>query len=187
MLSLISMYISHVISNDLWIQRQREYIQDSLNFVWLLGFEPRSPRPQRGILTTKLNYNHKILTILNIDSSTISYTWLCLREGFEATTQNFNNKNVNSRIPKVNNLTIRISKICDQHIMFSLVWIYEFHVNSKQFLIYLQGEQYIYNILNFMWFVGFEPRSQQAQRRILTTTLQPRYLNNNNGRYRYKF
>ncbi|AET03870.1 hypothetical protein MTR_8g076870 [Medicago truncatula] len=22
--------------------------------VWLLGFEPRSPRPQRGILTTKL-------------------------------------------------------------------------------------------------------------------------------------
>ena len=23
-------------------------------YVWLLGFEPRSPRPQRGILTTKL-------------------------------------------------------------------------------------------------------------------------------------
>jgi hypothetical protein len=22
--------------------------------LWLLGFEPRSPRPQRGILTTKL-------------------------------------------------------------------------------------------------------------------------------------
>ena len=22
--------------------------------MWLLGFEPRSPRPQRGILTTKL-------------------------------------------------------------------------------------------------------------------------------------
>jgi hypothetical protein len=23
-------------------------------FLWLLGFEPRSPRPQRGILTAKL-------------------------------------------------------------------------------------------------------------------------------------
>ena len=49
MLSLISMYVSHVISNDLWIQRQREY-----NFMSLLGFEPKSPRPQREILITKL-------------------------------------------------------------------------------------------------------------------------------------
>ncbi len=26
--------------------------------LWLLGFEPRSPRPQRGILTTKLQPPH---------------------------------------------------------------------------------------------------------------------------------
>ena len=29
-------------------------IKKVINKVWLLGFEPRSPRPQRGILTTKL-------------------------------------------------------------------------------------------------------------------------------------
>ncbi|KAI3508595.1 hypothetical protein L1887_23604 [Cichorium endivia] len=36
--------------------------------MWLLGFEPRSPRPQRGILTTKLqpqrctiSYSHRFI------------------------------------------------------------------------------------------------------------------------------
>jgi hypothetical protein len=29
--------------------------------MWLLGFEPRSPRPQRGILTTKLQPHYSKL------------------------------------------------------------------------------------------------------------------------------
>ena len=34
-----------------------------------------------------------------------------------------------------------------------------------------------------MWLLGFEPRSQQAQRRILTTTLQPQHIHDNKRRY----
>jgi len=34
------------------------------NNVWLLGFEPRSPRPQRGILTTKLQ-PHPVIHLRN--------------------------------------------------------------------------------------------------------------------------
>ena len=33
--------------------------------MWLLGFEPRSPRPQRGILTTKLQPQLNFLTSQN--------------------------------------------------------------------------------------------------------------------------
>ena len=40
------------------LQFQWKNIKDVSNFVWLLVFEPRSPCPQRGILTTKLRLQH---------------------------------------------------------------------------------------------------------------------------------
>ena len=39
----------------IWNEHKMKEKQNIKNqTVWLLGFEPRSPRPQRGILTTKL-------------------------------------------------------------------------------------------------------------------------------------
>ena len=55
-----------------------------MNFVWLLGFEPRSPRPQRGFLTTKLQPQHihnnkyiifiKFQSLLMLERRTVGYT-----------------------------------------------------------------------------------------------------------------
>ena len=41
--------------------------------LWLLGFEPRSPRPQRGILTTKLQPQHGYLLITKFGSKFTLY------------------------------------------------------------------------------------------------------------------
>ena len=37
-----------------WSERMKNDGNKMKHTMWLLGFEPRSPRPQRGILTTKL-------------------------------------------------------------------------------------------------------------------------------------
>ena len=44
--------------------KQNSQGKKHLNFVWLLVFEPRSPRQQRGILNTKLQPQH-ITSIVN--------------------------------------------------------------------------------------------------------------------------
>ena len=45
--------------------RRKEIILKKKSLMWLLGFEPRSPRPQRGILTTKLQPQLYFLTSQN--------------------------------------------------------------------------------------------------------------------------
>ena len=50
--------------------------------MWLLGFEPRSPRPQRGILTTKLQpLGDKIsqvdLIVIGLDEQTKDNAVFC--------------------------------------------------------------------------------------------------------------
>ncbi|KAL1810165.1 hypothetical protein ACET3Z_027155 [Daucus carota] len=53
--------------------------------MWLLGFEPRSPRPQRGILTTKLQpLGDKIsqvdLVVIGLDEQTKDNAVFCYDE-----------------------------------------------------------------------------------------------------------
>ncbi|QCD81230.1 hypothetical protein DEO72_LG2g1555 [Vigna unguiculata] len=140
-----------------WYENCANFDEDYKIYLWLLGFASRSPRPQRGILTTKLQ--PLLIIILTTDFyhlfiiKRIFYKnrlWLL---GFEPGTPR----------PQRGILTTK-----QQPLLIIILTTDFYHLFIIKRIFYK----------NRLWLLGFEPRSPRPQRGILTTKLQPHFRDN---------